>query len=216
MSAFAAAEAPSGGRRRPRTRPEVVLRRAILTVVMSGVVIAFLSPLAYSGLTSLKTEAPDLRRRTRRSCRPTRRRSSARARPTTSTTCRCPTARRASSRSSTRAGRTRDFIDPANPTGGEITLAGLVAHARPAVADRPALRELRRGLDSDRLPAPALQHARPRRDRATIGTVLSCTLVAYGFARFRFPGRGAAVHAAAGDDLPAGGRHADPDVRACS
>ena len=32
------------------------MRRAILTVAMSGVVIAFLSPLAYSALISLKTE----------------------------------------------------------------------------------------------------------------------------------------------------------------
>jgi ABC-type glycerol-3-phosphate transport system permease component len=56
VTAYAAA-APSGAARRPRgIRPEVLARRAILTVAMSGVVIAFLSPLAYSALISLKTE----------------------------------------------------------------------------------------------------------------------------------------------------------------
>ena len=45
-----------------------------------------------------------------------------------------------------------------------------------------------------------------------IGTIVSCTLVAYGFARFRFPGRIAAVHAADRDDLPAVGGHARPDL----
>ena len=45
-----------------------------------------------------------------------------------------------------------------------------------------------------------------------IGTVVSCTLVAYGFARFRFPGRVAPVHAADRDDLPALRGDAHPDV----
>ena len=47
---------------------------------------------------------------------------------------------------------------------------------------------------------------------STIGTLISCTLVAYGFARFRFPGRRPAVHAADRHDLPAGGRDDHPDL----
>ena len=45
-----------------------------------------------------------------------------------------------------------------------------------------------------------------------IGTVVSCTLVAYGFARFRFPGRTPPVHAADRDDLPAVRGDPHPDV----
>ena len=56
MSAFAAAAASRPVRRSRGPRPEVVIRRAILTVAMSAAVIAFLSPLAYSAFVSLKTE----------------------------------------------------------------------------------------------------------------------------------------------------------------
>src|SRR5215213_3654752 len=57
MTSYAAA-APARPVQAPRRpRPEVIIRRSILTVVMSGIVIAFLSPLAYSALMSLKTEA---------------------------------------------------------------------------------------------------------------------------------------------------------------
>src|SRR5438477_6944308 len=61
MTAFAAAEASAGEhtgarRTRRRTPPAVIARRAILTVAMSAIVVAFLSPLAYSTLLSLKSE----------------------------------------------------------------------------------------------------------------------------------------------------------------
>ena len=62
-----------------------------------------------------------------------------------------------------------------------------MADARPAVAVRAAMGELRRGLGADRLPAAALQHGRPRAHRRRSAPSVSCTLVAYGFARFRFP-----------------------------
>ena len=55
-AATTAASAPMG-RRRSAPKPALVMRRAILTVAMSGILIAFLSPLAYSALISLKSEA---------------------------------------------------------------------------------------------------------------------------------------------------------------
>ena len=45
-----------------------------------------------------------------------------------------------------------------------------------------------------------------------IGTLVSCTLVAYGFARFRFPGRNLLFTAADRDDLPARRRDDHPDL----
>ena len=57
MTAFSAAAPPEPARSSRGIRPDVLMRRAILTVVMSGVVIAFLSPLAYSALTSASDNA---------------------------------------------------------------------------------------------------------------------------------------------------------------
>jgi multiple sugar transport system permease protein len=45
-----------------------------------------------------------------------------------------------------------------------------------------------------------------------IGVLISCTLVAFGFARFRFPGPGLPVHRADLDHLPAGRGHHHPHL----
>ena len=82
----------------------------------------------------------------------------------------------------------------------------------PSLGVRAAARELRRDLGPHRVPEAALQHASSSQSSGSIGTLLSCTLVAYGFARFRFPGRGRAVHAAHRHDLPALGGDAHPDL----
>ena len=63
-----------------------------------------------------------------------------------------------------------------------------MAHARWSVDLRAALGELRNGVGGDELPAPVINTALLA-IIGTLGTLLSCVLVAYGFARFRFPGR---------------------------
>lgn len=188
MSAFATAEAPSGGRRRPQTRPEVVLRRAILTVVMSGVVIAFLSPLAYSGLMSLKSErqiselnAPIL--------------------PSDPQTfdfegetydvyyVPMPDGTTRELALVDKGRQDSGFIDPANPTGGEIRWQGSWRTLSQPWQLNPQwgnYAEVWTAIEFPRLLFNTVALAAI----GTFGTVLSCLLVAFGFARFRFPGRG--------------------------
>ena len=188
MTAFAGAAPPEPVRSSRGIRPDVLMRRAILTVAMSGVVIAFLSPLAYSALTSLKTEsqisdpsAPILP-------------SDARTfdfqgetydvyfvpMPDGSTR----------ELALVKKGRLQsDFIDPANPAAGTITWDGSwrgLAQPWQVAPQWGNYTEVWNTIDFPRLLFNTVALALI----GTIGTVLSCTLVAYGFARFRFPGRG--------------------------
>jgi multiple sugar transport system permease protein len=188
VTAFAAAAPPEPLRTQRRLRPEIVLRRAILTVAMSGVVIAFLSPLAFSALTSLKTEAqigdadaPIL---------PSDPRTfdyqgdtyDVYAVPLPDGTTR--------ELALVRKGRLdSDFIDPANPAAGPITWQGSWRTLPQSWTVAPQwgnYAEVWNDIDFPRLLFNTVALALI----GTVGTVLSCTLVAYGFARFRFPGRG--------------------------
>lgn len=80
------------------------------------------------------------------------------------------------------------FIDPANTGAGEILWTGSWR-----LLDRPwkfsptfsNYTEAWNAIDYPRLLSNTLYYA----IITTIGTILSCTLVAFGFARFRFPGR---------------------------
>jgi multiple sugar transport system permease protein len=80
------------------------------------------------------------------------------------------------------------FIDPANPGAAPITVQGSwrtlerVWKLAPEWGNYAEVFEL---IDYPRLLFNTIALA----TIGTIGTVLSCTLVAYGFARFRFPGR---------------------------
>lgn len=82
------------------------------------------------------------------------------------------------------------FVDPSNPGAGLITWQGSWHTLDPALTFAPTIDNY---LDVWRL----LNYPRLLFNTAAIaiigliGTVLSCTLVAYGFARFRFPGRSA-------------------------
>ena len=188
MSAFATA-APSRPVRHSRgPRPEVVIRRAILTVAMSGVVIAFLSPLAYSALTSVKTEqqisdpnAPILP-------------SDARTfdyQGETYDVYYVPMPDGSTRELAlVKKGRTQsDFVDPANPAAGTITWQGSwrgLSQPWQVAPQWVNYGEVWNDIDFPRLLFNTVALALI----GTIGTVLSCTLVAYGFARFRFPGRG--------------------------
>jgi multiple sugar transport system permease protein len=187
MTAFAAA--PQGPFRTPRRlRPEVVVRRAILTVAMSGVVIAFLSPLAYSALTSLKTEEQISQRNSP-------------ALPSDSRTfdyqgetydvyfVPMPDGSTRELALVRKGREDSDFIDPANPGAGAITWQGswrTLEQPWELAPEWGNYLEVWNAIDFPRLLFNTVALALI----GTLGTVLSCTLVAYGFARFRFPGRG--------------------------
>ena len=84
-------------------------------------------------------------------------------------------------------GRTESqFVDPGNPSAPPIVWDGSWRTLEPAWTFAPHWGELCRSLGPDRLSAPAVQHSRAR-DHRHDRDGLSCTLVAYGFARFRFP-----------------------------
>lgn len=164
------------------------MRRAILTVVMSGVVIAFLSPLAYSAFMSLKTEQQI-------------------SQPNSPILPSDP-------RTFDYEGDTYDvyyvpmpdgstrelalvdkgrkesaFIDPANPAAEPITWEGswrTLSQPWQVAPQWSNYAEVWTAINFPRLLFNTIALA----VIGTIGTVASCLLVAYGFARFRFPGRG--------------------------
>jgi multiple sugar transport system permease protein len=164
------------------------VRRAILTVAMSGVVIAFLSPLGYSALLSLKTEeqisqpnSPIL---------PSDPRTFDYQGETVSVYYVPLPDGSTRELALVKKGRTQsDFIDPANPAAGTITWQGswrTLSQPWQVAPQWDNYAEVWNAIDFPRLLFNTVALALI----GTIGTVLSCTLVAYGFARFRFPGRG--------------------------
>ncbi|TME34466.1 MAG: carbohydrate ABC transporter permease [Chloroflexi bacterium] len=86
-------------------------------------------------------------------------------------------------------GRTESqLVDPANPGAGQITWQGAWRTLQPALTFDPTFdnyTDVWRLLNYPRL----LFNTAAIALIGLIGTVVSCTLVAYGFARFRFPGR---------------------------
>ena len=86
-------------------------------------------------------------------------------------------------------GRTSsEFVDPANPTAARITWEGSWRSLTPAWqldAHPENYSNVWNELDYPRLLFNTIAIA----VIGTIGTVISCTLVAYGFSRFRWPGR---------------------------
>jgi multiple sugar transport system permease protein len=82
------------------------------------------------------------------------------------------------------------FVDPADPNAAQITWQGSWRTLEPAWELAPRIdnyADVWRIMDYPRVMFNTLALA----ILGTIGTLVSCTLVAYGFARFRFPGRGA-------------------------
>jgi multiple sugar transport system permease protein len=89
-----------------------------------------------------------------------------------------------------RKGRTEStFVDPSNPAGGTITWQGYWGNLPHAWQFAPKLTNFTDAWDRIKFPRIFLNTVLIALI-TTIGTVGSCTLVAYGFARFRFPGRG--------------------------
>jgi multiple sugar transport system permease protein len=83
-----------------------------------------------------------------------------------------------------------DFVDPANPDAGLIHWVGSWRALEPAWQLAPHPENYSKVWDIIDFPR-LLFNTIALALIGTIGTLISCTLVAYGFARFRFPGRGA-------------------------
>ncbi|WP_218001978.1 carbohydrate ABC transporter permease [Microtetraspora malaysiensis] len=162
-------------------------RVALMTIVMFGIVVAFLAPLAQMTLTSLKSErqisqahAPllpsDPRTYTYRGQR--------------YDVYLVPVDGAVRELALVKKGRTESgFVDPAAPEKGVITWRGSWRGLQPSWTLAPRwsnYSDVWNLIDFPRLLFNTVAIALI----GTLGTVLSCTLVAYGFARFRFPGRG--------------------------
>jgi multiple sugar transport system permease protein len=83
-----------------------------------------------------------------------------------------------------------DFIDPANPDAGLIHWVGSWRTLQPTWQFAPHLENYGHVWDLIDFPL-LLFNTVGLALLSTLGTLVSCTLVAYGFARFRFPGRSA-------------------------
>jgi multiple sugar transport system permease protein len=87
-------------------------------------------------------------------------------------------------------GRTEsEFVDPSNPDAGPIKWEGSWRTLQPVWVFAPQWGNFLEVWDLINYPR-LLFNTVALATIGTIGTILSCTLVAYGFARFRFPGRG--------------------------
>jgi multiple sugar transport system permease protein len=194
VTAFAAAEASAGDRatrgrpKRRRLAPEFIARRAILTVAMSGIVIAFLSPLAYSTLLSLKSEVQIAQPNS--PLLPSDPRTYDYEGETVNVYYVPMPDGTTRELALIRKGRLQsDFIDPANPGAGPITWDGSYRALSQPWTVNPQWANYGQVWDVLEFPR-LLFNTVALALIGTFGTVLSCTLVAYGFARFRFPGRG--------------------------
>lgn len=157
-------------------------------MAMSGVVIVFLSPLAYSALLSLKTEQQISQRNS--PALPSDPRTFEYEGETYNVYYVPMPDGSTRELALVRPGRQdSDFIDPANPDAGPIAWQGswrTLAQPWELSPHWGNYAEVWNAIDFPRLLFNTVALALI----GTFGTVLSCTLVAYGFARFRFPGRG--------------------------
>jgi len=172
-----------------RTAAEAT-RVAVLTTLFAAILVAFLSPLAYAGLQSLKT--PEQITRPNSPILPSD--------PATyewqgetydvyyvplpdGTTRELALVKKGRQQS--------DFVDPANPGAGPITWVGSWRTLEQPWQLAPQWANYAEVWNLINFPR-ALRNTIILALVGTFATVLSCTLVAYGFARFRFPGRGMA------------------------
>jgi multiple sugar transport system permease protein len=188
VTAFADSVSLNPHRGRPRPRPEVVIRRAIVTVALSAVVIAFLSPLAYAGLISLKSEeqitqlnAPLLPSDPRTFDYQGESYDVYYVPLPDGSTRELALVRKGRQQS--------EFVDPANPDAGRITWQGSWRTLSQPWQVAPQWSNYAEVWDQINFPR-LLFNTVALAAIGTLGTVVSCLLVAYGFARFRFPGRG--------------------------
>jgi multiple sugar transport system permease protein len=163
-------------------------RTAIVTSILAAILIAFLAPLAYSVITSLKT--PEQITQPNSPLLPSDpatfdwqgKTYSVYFVPLPDGTTR--------ELALVRPGRQQsEFIDPADPEAGPITWQGSWRTLDQPWQLAPRFENYPEVWDLIKFPR-LLFNTVALAVIGTIGTVLSCTLVAYGFARFRFPGRG--------------------------
>ena len=169
----------------PAARPTDAAKTFALTILILTVLVGFLSPIVRSAIVSLKTtdqlselDAPLL---------PSVPRTFAYQGEELDIYLVPSTARSTSWRSSRRAASSRRSSTPRTPDA-PIVWAGLVADAVAGVVARPGLEnyaDVWNLIDYPRLLFNTIALALI----GMVGTLVSCTLVAYGFARFRFPGR---------------------------
>src|SRR5918912_1956285 len=188
MSAAATAATTAVVQRRRRRNVGEITRTAVLTTAFIAILIAFLSPLAYSAILSL--ESPSQITQVNAPILPSVPAAFTwQGKPLEVYIVPQPDGT-TKNLAIVRKGRTSsEFIDPANPTAGTITWEGSWRsldrpwQLSPTWSNYPAVWDL---IDFPR----ALFNTVALALIGTFGTVLSCLLVAYGFARFRFPGRG--------------------------
>jgi multiple sugar transport system permease protein len=191
MSAAATyAQGDAGARRafkRRRSAAELT-RIGIMTLAFAAILIAFLSPLVYSAVLSLKTPAQITQANSPiLPSDPATFEYQGKSYPVyfvplpDGTTQALAIVKKGRSQS--------DFIDPANPSAAPITWIGSWRSLDQPWQLAPAWDNYGKVWSLIDFPK-ALLNTVLLALIGTIGTVLSCTLVAYGFARFRFRGRG--------------------------
>jgi multiple sugar transport system permease protein len=188
-TAAASTSADSPRRRRSGRSSGDMTRTAVLTTLYLAVLLVFLAPLAYAFLTSIKTEAQLSQ-------------ANAPILPSDPRTFEwegerydvyfvpMPDGETRELALVRKGRRDSDFIDPANPAAGPILWQGSWRSLAQPWQTAPHFEnyaEVWQAIDFPRHLGNTLFLALV----TTFGTVLSCTLVAYGFARFRFPGRAA-------------------------
>jgi multiple sugar transport system permease protein len=174
----------------PRARPRDVAsitRTAILTVAMIAVVVAFLSPLLHTAIASLRSpqqtsqlHSPFL------PSDPVKFEYEGKEYDV----YQVPIDGAVRELALVEKGRQESkFVDPANPAAGLITWQGSWRTLEPAFALSPKWENYADVWELIDFPL-LLRNTLIIATIGVIGTVVSCTLVAYGFARFRFRGRG--------------------------
>ena len=186
----APAVALAGGRRVARRRRNAaeLTRIGLVTAVFAGILLMFLSPLVYSAILSVKT--PEQVTQANAPLLPSDPKTYEYQGKSYSVYFVPLPDGTTKELALIKPGRQQsDFIDPANPDAGPITWQGSWR-----TLDQPWAVNLH--FENYAEVYKLIDFPTPLRNTillaliSTIGTVLSCTLVAYGFARFRFPGRG--------------------------
>jgi multiple sugar transport system permease protein len=188
MSAPAVALAGSRRAGRRRRSAGELTRIGLVTTVFVAILLAFLSPLVYSAILSVKT--PEQVTQANAPLLPSDPKTyeyQGKSYPVYFVPLPDGTTKELAL---VKPGRQQSgFIDPANPDAGQITWQGSWRTLDQPWAVNPHFENYADVYKLIDFPTP-LRNTILLALISTIGTVLSCTLVAYGFARFRFPGRG--------------------------
>jgi multiple sugar transport system permease protein len=173
---------------RRRIRPADAGKSFAMTFLMVALLAAFLSPLAQSFLTSLKT--PEQITQLKGPAYPADPQK-LEYKGKTYDVYQVPIDGTIRELALFKKGRQQsEYLDPANPDAGAITWVGYWGSLDPAWRFSPHVENYTQVWDLIKFPR-LLFNTLAIAIIGTIGTLLSCTLVAYGFARFRFPGRAA-------------------------